>query len=94
MDTVPGTIFTTLNFIFNYKWFQKAKVFVTGKPFHSSVMQHSYLLGPFVSYEESEVLWIQSQGPYSQHLILFVTNEWFQKDRVFVTGKPFHPSTM
>jgi hypothetical protein len=30
------------------------------------------------SYEENEVLWIQYQGLYSQHLIFFVAYEWTQ----------------
>ncbi len=37
-------------------------------------MQYSNLLGPLVSYEENEMLWIRSQGPYSQHLIFFAAN--------------------
>jgi hypothetical protein len=31
---------------------------------------------------------IRNQGPYSQHIIFFVTYEWDQKARVFVLGKP------
>jgi hypothetical protein len=33
-------------------------------------------LGQFLSYEENEVLWIYSQGQYSQHLIFLVTYVW------------------
>jgi hypothetical protein len=33
----------------------------------------SSLLGPFVSYKENEVLWIQHKQPYSQHFIFYVT---------------------
>ncbi len=40
--------------------------------------KHSGLLGPFLSYEENEVLWIRAREPYSQHFILFVTQEWAQ----------------
>jgi len=39
----------------------KKIVFVTDKPFKSSVTYQSSLLGSFVSYEESEVLWLRSQ---------------------------------
>jgi hypothetical protein len=34
------------------------------------------------------------QVPYSQHFILFIKNEWFQKARVFVSGKPLQSSVM
>ncbi len=33
-------------------------VFVNGKPFHPSALEHSSLLDSFVSYEENEELWI------------------------------------
>ncbi len=33
-------------------------------------------------------------GPYSQNFIFIVTYEWALLARVFVTGKPFHPSVM
>ncbi len=46
----PGTINTTLHFCHN-----KLEGFVAHKPFHPSVMQHSYLQDPFISYEENEV---------------------------------------
>ena len=36
---------------------QWVRVSVIGKPFKLSIMQHSSLLGWFVSYEENEVLW-------------------------------------
>jgi hypothetical protein len=35
----------------------------------------SNLLGQFQSYEENEVLWIPTQGAYSQHFI-FLRNLW------------------
>jgi hypothetical protein len=35
--------------------------------------KHSSLLGPFISYEENEVLWKQAQGLYLQHIIFFMT---------------------
>ncbi len=39
------------------------RVFATGKPYQPSVMQHSSLLGLFVSFEETEVLWIWLPEP-------------------------------
>jgi hypothetical protein len=35
-------------------------------------------LGPFLSYEENEGLWIWPQGLYLQRFILFVFYEFFQ----------------
>jgi len=35
--------------------------FVIGKSFQPIVMQQSSLFGPFISYEENEVLWIWAQ---------------------------------
>jgi hypothetical protein len=46
-------------FLVTSEWSQKARVFVTVKPFEQSVIQHSSLFGPFLSYEEHEVLQIQ-----------------------------------
>ncbi len=40
--------------------------------------KHPSLLGPYVSYEENKVLFIQSHVQYSQHLILLLTYEWAQ----------------
>ncbi len=47
------------------------------------------LLGPFVSYNENEVL-----KPYSQHFIFFVTYECAKQAEVFFPGKPFKLSVM
>ncbi len=38
-------------------------------------LKHFNLLVQFVSYKENEVLWIRTQGLYSQHTIFFVTYE-------------------
>ncbi len=46
-----------------FKFSDKARVFVPGKHFQPTVMQHSSLLALFVSYEENEVLRIQSLVP-------------------------------
>jgi hypothetical protein len=35
-------------------------MFVPGKPFNPSLLQHCSLMGPFVSYKENEVLQIRS----------------------------------
>ncbi len=40
--------------------------------------KHSDLLGHLLSNKENEVLWICTQVPYSQPLILFATYEWAQ----------------
>ncbi len=45
-------------------------MFVLGKPVHPSVMQHSSLLGLFVSYEENELLWMHTQFPFLFNLDL------------------------
>ncbi len=42
-------------FLASNEWVHKAGVFIPGKPFQASVMQHSSLLGPFLSYEENEM---------------------------------------
>jgi hypothetical protein len=44
--------------------------------------KQSNLLDPFVSHAKNEVLWIHTQGPYSQHFIFFVTYQLAQKARV------------
>ncbi len=41
--------------------------------------KHSSFLGPFVSYEENKLLWINSLRSYSQQFIFFVTYKWAQK---------------
>ncbi len=81
-------------FFVTYKWAQKACIFVLGKPFHITVIQHSNLLSLVVCNVENEVLWIQLQGLYSQHFILFVTYKWAQKAWAFVLGKPFQITVM
>ncbi len=37
--------------------------------------EHTSLLGPFITYEENEVLQIVVLGPYSQHLLFSITYE-------------------
>ncbi len=46
-------------YFITYQWAQKSRVLVPCKLFQPSVMQHSNLLGPFLSYEENELLRIQ-----------------------------------
>ncbi len=36
----------------------------------------------FISYKENEVLRIQSQVMFSQHLIFFISYEWAQSERL------------
>jgi hypothetical protein len=40
------------------------------------------------SLNASQVIW----GPDSKHFIIFVTDEWAHIARVFVLGKPLHPT--
>jgi hypothetical protein len=47
-------------------------MFVFSKLFQLSVMLHSSLLDPFMSYEENEVLVIQTQGPNFLHNLQMV----------------------
>ncbi len=42
-------------FFINYPWAQKDRVFVSGDSFQASVMLHSSLLGPIISYKEDKV---------------------------------------
>ncbi len=49
-------------FFVTYESALKARVFVPGKPYLLSVLQHSSLLNWFLSCEESEVLWIRTQA--------------------------------
>ncbi len=59
------------NFIFfvTYKW---EIIFVFSKPFQPCVMKHSSLSGPFVSYEENDLLWMQPLELFLQDFIFFV----------------------
>jgi len=50
--------------------------------------KHSNLFGLFISYIENEVLWIQSQRPYSQNFNFFVTYESAQQARVLHKTTP------
>ena len=77
-----------------YLMFAAAKCLLMGGPFQPCVIQHPSLLGPFVSYEEKELLWIHLQESYSQHFIFIVTYEWAQEAGVFVPGKTFQPSVI
>jgi hypothetical protein len=49
-----------------------------GKPFYPREMLHNGLIGPFVSYDENEVLQIQPQQKYSQDFIFCITNKLSQ----------------
>jgi hypothetical protein len=41
-----------------YGWAWKDRMFIPGKPFQTSVLYHSSLLGTYVSYLVIEVLWV------------------------------------
>ncbi len=42
--------------VWDYEWTEKVSVYVLGKPFQPSVMQHASLLGQIISYKENEVI--------------------------------------
>ncbi len=81
-------------FLVTYEWALKATVFVPGKPFQLSVMQHSNIWRQLLDFEESGLLRLQPLVLYSQHFIFLVTDEWVKLATVFVPGKPFQPSVM
>ncbi len=56
------TIFTTLHFLFN--WVLQTRVLHNTRLERLAKHKHSSFLGPFVSYEENEVLWIQPKAFY------------------------------
>ncbi len=70
-----------------YELVQKARVLHNVKLERLTRDNHSSLLGSFLSYEENEVLWIQTLGTYSKHLIFFVIYKSIQKARVLNTIK-------
>ncbi len=65
-------------FFVTYKWTLEAVGFVPGKPFQHNQMWNLSLLGPFICYEDNEVLQIQHKGLYLQHFIFFETYKWTQ----------------
>jgi hypothetical protein len=79
VNTAPGIVFTTLIFFVTYHWTQQARVLHYTRLERLARDKHSSLLGPFVSYEENEVLWIWLQVSYSQHFIFLVTYHWTQQ---------------
>jgi hypothetical protein len=50
------SLFTILHFLHNTLMSQKARVFISSKPFQLIVLIHFIVLCPIVSYEENEVL--------------------------------------
>ncbi len=64
-----------LIFFVTYESVKQARLFVHGCLSNPNVINHYNLFGPFVSYEENEVLWIRYQELYLQHFIFFVTYE-------------------
>jgi len=57
-----GFIHKHFIFFTTYKWTHEGRVFCRGKLFQPSGMQHSSLLGLFISYKENEVLGIQPRA--------------------------------
>jgi hypothetical protein len=76
VNAAPGAVFTTLHFLHNLRLDQYIEVFVICKPFKCILTKQSSLFGPFISYEENEVLWMQPQGLYSLYFIFFITYDW------------------
>ena len=65
--------FASQHFIMSYEFSKYAGVVHDTTLERLSSYKHSSLLGPFLTYEKNEVLWIWPQGPYSQHSIFFIT---------------------
>ncbi len=53
---IPGPYSQHSIFFVTYEWVPKAVVFVLDKLFLLRLMRRSSLLGPFIGYEENEVL--------------------------------------
>ncbi len=66
-------------FFVTCKWTQQVRALQNTKPERLASYKHSSLMLEFLRYEEKEVLWIQPQGPYSQHFVSFVTYKWTQE---------------
>ncbi len=66
-------------FFVTYKWPQEARVLQYTSLEMRAMDKHYSLLDPFVSYENDDLLWIQPQRSYSQHLFFFITYEWAQE---------------
>jgi len=65
-----------LIFFVTYKCAQEARAFVSGKLFQWSVMKHTSLLGPFISYKNDELLWRRLWFFYLQHVPTFLQTHW------------------
>jgi hypothetical protein len=72
-NTTSGIVFTTLHILRNLQ--MDPIIVCHGKPFKPRGMLHNGLIGPFISYDENEVLRIQPQRKYSQQFIFCVTNK-------------------
>ncbi len=64
------------------KWAHQAIVFHNNHLKRLARDKHPSLLGPFLSYEEKGLLWIQDLGPYSKHFIFFIIYACAQWARV------------
>jgi hypothetical protein len=75
-----------------YERAQKARVLYNTRAEMIAMDKNSNLLGPFVSFEESKMLWIWPLIQYSQHFISFVTYERAQKARVLYNTRAERPA--
>ncbi len=60
-------------FFVTYEWTKKARMLHYAGLESLARDKYSSLLGPFVSYEENDVLWKFLLGLYSQNFFFFVT---------------------
>ncbi len=71
-------------FFVTYKWTHKARLLYY-KSLERLADDRLFLIGPFISYKEKEVLWIQPWETDSQQLIFFVTYKWTNKLDCYIT---------
>ncbi len=62
MNMIIWAVFTTLFFSLACKYFQKAIVLIYTRSENFDCDKYSNFLGPFVTFEENKVFWIQSKG--------------------------------
>jgi hypothetical protein len=78
MNWAPEALFITLHFLRNFQICLISWSVMSHLLERLAGDKHSSLLETFVSYEKNEMLWMQLQGPHSQHFIFFVTFIWAQ----------------
>jgi hypothetical protein len=93
VNAAPGTLFTTLHFLCNL-WMDSKLVLLYIRLERLAMDKDSSLLGPFVSYRENYVLWIQLLGLYLQHFIFFLTYEWAEYTRLERLARDKNPNLL